>query len=63
MHYDGFRDVKNVDYAPTCIEQLRRLHAHFPGLSYAVADCRRCACCDPAADLRLWCMLVCSPVV
>ncbi len=43
MHYDGWQDIVNVDYAPVCIEQLAALHTHLPGLSYAVADCRRCA--------------------
>ncbi|GLC57184.1 hypothetical protein PLESTB_001196300 [Pleodorina starrii] len=40
MHYDGYVDILNVDYAPVCIQQLSALHASLPGLSYEVADCR-----------------------
>ncbi|GFR52603.1 hypothetical protein Agub_g15201, partial [Astrephomene gubernaculifera] len=40
MHHDGYRDIVNVDYAPSCIQQLAALHAGLPGLSYEVADCR-----------------------
>ncbi|KAG2447149.1 hypothetical protein HYH02_007895 [Chlamydomonas schloesseri] len=40
MHLDGFRAIHSVDYAPVCIQQLATLHAHVPGLTYAVADCR-----------------------
>ncbi len=40
MHLDGYKEIVNVDYAPTCIEQLKELYPAVPGLSYEVADCR-----------------------
>ncbi|KXZ48795.1 hypothetical protein GPECTOR_25g379 [Gonium pectorale] len=40
MHHDGYKEIVNVDYAPSCIQQLAAAHAHLPGLSYQLADCR-----------------------